>query len=260
LSGTISTQNNAINVGSGTVTVAYINSLSGTISTQNNAINAGSGAVTFGTINTGTFGVTAGTITTQNNAINIGSGNLTAGSINIFGNNYANAGILARSSLLFNSSNMPKDAAGGSTLYSPNITLASQSIATSNAWRIIAHGTYAASTNTNVRSLGIQCYWGTTALSPRINTANVLLSSTQTTGWVAQYTLLATTPNTLGVTGYLSHGVSATPTSSCNLVGPFTNNTSLSSPNSIDFKIGQNGTYVANDTITVQSVFIERLT
>ena len=60
--GTITTQNNSINVGSGGFTV-------GTINTQGN------------TINTGTGGLTVGTITTQNNSINVGSGSIITSNI-----------------------------------------------------------------------------------------------------------------------------------------------------------------------------------
>jgi hypothetical protein len=90
--GIITTQNNIINAGSGTIygNFSLANITTGSITTQNNIINAGSGII-YGTI----FGnnITSGTITSQNNIINAGSGTIYASNIYIAGNIYNSSGV-----------------------------------------------------------------------------------------------------------------------------------------------------------------------
>jgi hypothetical protein len=88
----INTQNNAINIGSGTLNVGVITAsnihaksiTSTTINTQNNAIYMGSGTLYATTIiasNISVSNITSTSINTQNNLINAGSGSITAGII-----------------------------------------------------------------------------------------------------------------------------------------------------------------------------------
>ena len=120
----INTQNNSINIGSGSLNVSNITAKSLYISgggqlnstsiiTNNNFINAGSGTITSGFIVTG--GITSTTLNTQNNSINIGSGN-----INSTGALYIGQVISKQINTQNNSIN-----AGSGTINASNITVGS---------------------------------------------------------------------------------------------------------------------------------------
>jgi hypothetical protein len=116
--GIITTQNNIINAGSGTIygNFSLANITTGSITTQNNIINADSGII-YGTI----FGngITSGTITSQNNIINAGSGIIYASNIYIAGN-------------IYNSSGVPYSTGGGGGSFTSGQAITTATITTQN--------------------------------------------------------------------------------------------------------------------------------
>jgi len=87
---------------------------------------------------------------------------------------------------------------------------------------------------------------------------NILVSTLQTTNWVAEYNIVGTSTTAVSITGYLINQVSsATIQTTKTLV--LTSTTVTAGAQTIDFTVGQSGTTSAGDTITVQSVFIERI-
>jgi hypothetical protein len=242
VSGQINTQNNNINTGSGTINMASTGTLvSGQINTQNNNINAGSGTITSGQINT------------QGNNINIGTGTLTLQTVNIL-TSPPDKGFFSRSLQLTS----PYSQTVASLSTSGVVSLSNQSAASGSYWRIRAFGTYAAISSVNVRQFSIVVLWGSTTLTALLS-GNVLASTVQTTNWVAEFTIVGTSTTAVSVTGHLINQIASATLQTTNIL-VLTSTAVTAGAQAIFFNVGQAGTTFAGDTITVQSVLIERIT
>ena len=149
--------------------------------------------------------------------------------------------------------------AGSLTLATGGVTLASQTATATAAWRVRAHGTYAAASSANARTLTMSCYWGTTALAS-ITTGNVLASTVNTTSWEVEFTITGSSTTAVWVVGRLFSGVTAASTASPLLTSATPASTTVTAgAQTLDFRVGQTGTATSTDTINVHSVVIERI-
>jgi len=147
--------------------------------------------------------------------------------------------------------------AGSLTLATGGVTLATQVMAATATWRVVAYGTYAASSSAVVRNFTMSCFWGATALTA-VTTGNVLASTAQTTPWKVELEITGSSATAAWCTAVLSAQVSST-IIPLNFVATAASVTSLTTTSTLDFRVGQTGTAVAGDTINVHSVTIERI-
>ena len=147
--------------------------------------------------------------------------------------------------------------AGSLTLFTGGVTLASQVMASGSVWRVMAYGTYAASSSANARTLTMDCVWGATALTS-VTTGNVLAVTTQTTAWWVELEITGSSATAAWCTGILSSQVTSA-TIPLNYIAIAASVTGLTTTSTLDFKVGQTGTATAGDTINVHSVVIERI-
>jgi hypothetical protein len=82
-------------------------------------------------------------------------------------------------------------------------TLASQIANAGSVWRICAYGTFVAVSSATARNATITPYWGTTAL-PAIAVV-VLISVAQTTNWVCEFELSASSTTAVWTAGWLQN-------------------------------------------------------
>jgi len=146
---------------------------------------------------------------------------------------------------------------GSLTLATGGVTLASQVMASGSVWRVVAYGTYAASSSANARTLTMACYWGSSALTS-VTTGNVLASTAQTTPWRVEMEISGSSATAAWCTSVLSAQVTSA-TIPLNYVGTPTSVTGLTTTSTLDFRVGQTGTATSGDTINVHSVTIERI-
>ena len=147
--------------------------------------------------------------------------------------------------------------AGSLTLATGGVTLASQVMAAGSVWRIVAYGTYAASSSASARTLTMDCVWGATALTS-VTTGNVLAVTAQTTAWWVELEVTGSSATAAWCTGILSAQITSA-TIPLNYIATAASVTGLTTTSTLDFKVGQTGTAVAGDTINVHSVIIERV-
>ena len=147
--------------------------------------------------------------------------------------------------------------AGSLTLFTGGVTLASQVMASGSVWRVMAYGTYAASSSANARTLTMDCVWGATALTS-VTTGNVLAVTAQTTAWWVELEITGSSATAAWCTGILSSQVTSA-TIPLNYIAIAASVTGLTTTSTLDFKVGQTGTATAGDTINVHSVVIERI-
>ena len=154
--------------------------------------------------------------------------------------------------------------AGSLTLTTGGVTLLNQIVTQGAVWRVVAYGTYVASSSANVRQLTMRCVWGGVNLTA-VTTGNVLASTVQTTQWKVEFEITGQSTSSAWITGFLSSQVTSatiplnyvvTPTSVTGITQ--TNGTGLFS-STLDFQIGQAGTVTSGDTINVHSVTMERI-
>jgi len=148
--------------------------------------------------------------------------------------------------------------AGSLTLATGGVTLAAQTMAAGSVWRVVAYGTYAAITSSNLRQFTISCFWGSTALTA-VTTGNVLTTA-NTTLWSVEFEISGSSATAAWITGQLKANVGATAGVALltYLVTP-TSVTGLTTTSTLDFRVGQTGTATAGDTINVHSVTMERI-
>ncbi len=146
---------------------------------------------------------------------------------------------------------------GSLTLATGGVTLASQVMAAGSVWRVVAYGTYAASSSAVARTLTMDCVWGATALTS-VTTGNVLSAVAQTTAWWVELEITGSSATAAWCTGILSAQVTSA-TIPLNYIATAASVTGLTTTSTLDFKVGQTGTAVAGDTINVHSVIMERV-
>ena len=137
-----------------------------------------------------------------------------------------------------------------------SVSLAGQTLATGQVYRVRAYGTLAAISSANVRQVQFTPIWGATSLSSLTSSA-VLASVAQTTNWQLEFTLTASSAISLLTTGQLiNRYASATAIAIDNL--NLASTTSLTSASTLTIGVISSGTATA-DVLNVNSVIIERL-
>ena len=147
--------------------------------------------------------------------------------------------------------------AGSLTLATGGVTLASQVMAAGSVWRVIAYGTYVASSSATARSLTMDCNWGGTALTS-VTSGAVLVTSARTSPWQVELEISGSSATAAWCTGILTSQVTSL-TIPLQTIATAASVTGLTTTSTLDFRVGQTGTAVAGDTINVHSVVIERV-
>ena len=142
------------------------------------------------------------------------------------------------------------------------ITLGTQSALVGQVWRITAMGQFTAVSSATTRNANITAYWGSTAL-PNI-APPVLVSVAQTTNWIAEFVISASSTTAVWTTGYLENKIDFPATvlgvsspDKLDMVTP-ASTTVTSGPQTIDLRFSMS-TVVAGDQWLIQSVIIERV-
>ena len=146
---------------------------------------------------------------------------------------------------------------GSLTLATGGVTLITQNLSAGEVYRVVAFGTYAASSSANTRQFTVRCNWGSSALTA-ITTGNVLTSTAQTTAWRAEFTITVSSTTAAWITGFLSSQVTSA-TIPLNTIATAASVTGLTTDATLDFLVGQTGTVTSGDTINVHSVVMERI-
>ena len=147
--------------------------------------------------------------------------------------------------------------AGSLTLATGGVTLASQVMAAGSVWRVIAYGTYVASSSAVVRNLSVSCFWGSTALTA-VTTGAVLALTGQTTPFQVELEITGSSATAAWCTGIMTSRVTSA-TIPLQNIATAASVTGLTTISTLDFRVGQTGTAVAGDTINVHSVTLERI-
>jgi len=211
-------QTGAINMGrsnsSGTINIggtAGTGAITLGQSTASQAVNIATGANTSGTktLNLGTAGGVGGTT-----AITIGT---TAGTSTTTINGalvttaLADTGSLARSSGLTSLTTI-----NATTTYTTGgITLPSQTAAAGSVWRIRAYGQYLSVNSATARNAQIACFWGSTQLTAL--TVAVGTSLAQTSGFLVEFELTATSTTAIWTTGQTINRIGSSTTNNNNI-------------------------------------------
>lgn len=143
------------------------------------------------------------------------------------------------------------------------VTLANQTLVPKACWRIKAYGQYTAASSATARNMEVTPYWGTTALT-KIAVA-VLASTAQTTNWVCEFELTASSATAIWTTGWLHNQLSDVFGTSPNTVAADLALATAASTSSlatelqaIDLRFDTSAS-VSGDIVKVNMVTIERL-
>ena len=147
--------------------------------------------------------------------------------------------------------------AGSLTLATGGVTLATQVMAAGSVWRVVAYGTYVASSSATARNLSVSCFWGATALTA-VTTGAVLASTGQTTPFQVELEITGSSATAAWCTGIMTSRVTSA-TIPLQNIATAASVTGLTTISTLDFRVGQTGTAVAGDTINVHSVTLERI-
>jgi hypothetical protein len=148
------------------------------------------------------------------------------------------------------------------TLTTGGITLTNQAAAVGSIWRIRAFGQFVAVSSATARNAEIVPYWRLAQLAP-IN-VTVLVSVAQTTNWMCEYILTATSTTAIWATGYCENKIDypalsagTTQYRSLDLATPAAGTVS-SGLQTLDLRFAMS-VAVATDQWVIQQVTIERL-
>ena len=149
-----------------------------------------------------------------------------------------------------------------SSQQSCGVTLASQTLAAGSVWRICAYGTVSGINSSNTRQMTFALFWGSTTLGPTLVSGNFLASTVQTSPWVLEFHLAASSTTAAWVTGYLFNHVTIAIASAQPAVlvvaTPATTTSLPSGAQTLDLRVISSGT-ATSDTMSVQRVTMERL-
>jgi hypothetical protein len=241
---------NSTPVGATTASTGAFTTLSATGAITHNTTTNNQSYTTTGA---GTITMTSGTAGNINN-MNIGATTAGTGAFtSLTATSRGTTGVLAKTG----GKTAVTAVTGSLTLATGGTTLASQTAATGSTWRVMAYGTYAASSSANTRQFTMSCYWGTTQLTA-VTTGNVLTNTAQTTSWKVEFELTASSTTAIWTTGILSSRVTSATIPLNNSATP-ASVTVTAGAQTLDFRVGQTGTATAGDTINVQQVVIERI-
>lgn len=243
------TINNA-SVGATTASTGVFTQLTVNGANLNTAISpTGTGTVTINPVGALTINPTAAS--TINNA-SIGQTTPLAGSFTALSatSNVVTSVTAATSGLTANT-----PVASTLTYTTGGITLATQTAAAGSVWRVRAYGQFVAATSATARNAQIACFWGTTQLTAI--TPAVVISVAQTTGWVVEFELTATSTTAIWTTGILTGRLSSA-TVSDNYMATAASTTVTAGAQTLDLRVSSS-VVVAGDSWTVQQVTIERL-
>jgi hypothetical protein len=95
------------------------------------------------------------------------------------------------------------------------ITLPSQVAASGAVWRIRAYGNYTSASSATARNSQIACFWGSTQLTAL--TVAVGTSLSQTSGWMVEFELSATSTTAIWTTGQSTNRMGSATTNNSNI-------------------------------------------
>jgi len=240
----------ALTEGTAGVTHNLLGNVTATTSNQTIALSpTGTGTVAISPVGALTINPTAAS--TINNA-SIGQTTPLAGSFTALSatSNAVTSVLAATSGLTANTS-----VASTLTYTTGGITLATQTAAAGSVWRVRAYGQFVAATSATARNAQIACFWGTTQLTAI--TPAVVISVAQTTGWVVEFELTATSTTAIWTTGILTGRISSATTSD-NYMATAASTTVTAGAQTLDLRVSSS-VVVAGDSWTVQQVTMERI-
>ena len=138
------------------------------------------------------------------------------------------------------------------------ITLPSQTAVAGSVWRVKAYGQYQGVFSATARNAQIACFWGSTQLPAII--VPVLVSNAQTTGFLLEFELTATSTTDIWTTGMFINriGSAATPNTNNNALATAASTTVTAGAQTLDLRVSMSDATMA-DLWRVSQVTMERL-